>query len=508
MEARLEGDVLVIGGGLAGGVAALRAAELGCRVLLCTSGEPATAWAQGGVVFRGPGDPESLVADILKAGCDLNNEAAVRLVAERGPTLVREWLLERFGVPFDQGPDGAHELVLEAAHSSHRILHAKDSSGAAVQRALDARIAAEPRIRRFHGHLVDLLVTNRHDVRPARAYAASHVAGAYIFDPKSGGVRPVLAKSVVLATGGYSRLYLHATGPASSRGDGIAAAHRAGARTQHLEYVQFHPTALFTKEGPRRLLTEALRGAGARLLDDSGKEFVDALAPRDVVARAIHEEMLRSGTSHVWLDLRSIPKLRSHFPWVCGKLAEHGFDPERDLVPVVPAAHYTLGGVWTDLEARTSLPGLFAAGEVACTGLHGANRLASTSLLEALVFGERAGESASRAALEELDFEALPWRPETGRLDPALLQQDWQILRQTLWNYVGLVRSPRRLARAERLLVELRSEIESFYNRTALSEELVSLRHAVIVANLVLYAALRNPRSLGVHYLRPDEASE
>jgi L-aspartate oxidase len=498
---RLSADVLVIGRGLAGGVAALRAADSGRDVIVMYSGQTATSWAQGGIVYKGDSDPTSLVEDIWNSGCRMGNREAIDIVANEGPVAVEEWLLKRLKVPFDG------DLALEAAHASPRILHAKDSSGAAIAKALDLALQSHPRIRLFEGHLVNLLVTDRHDARPARQYAPSRVVGAYAFVPSRGDVVPVVARAVVLATGGFSRLYLHATGPSSSVGEGIAAAHGAGARTHHLEFVQFHPTALFTKDGPRRLLTEALRGAGARLLDGEGREFVDPLAARDVVARAIHGEMLRSGAAHVWLDLRGVDALCSRFPWACSKLREHGFDPEKDLIPVVPAAHYTLGGVWTGMNAATSLEGLFAAGEVACTGLHGANRLASTSLLEALVFGDRAGRSAATAAKDEIDFEPRPWRSEKGDSDPALLQQDWQVLRQTLWNYVGLVRSGRRLRRAERLLVELRTEVESFYKSTALSPELIALRHGVLVATLVLYAALRNTESVGVHYVLPDEGA-
>ena len=349
------------------------------------------------------------------------------------------------------------------------------------------------------------MITDRHDARPAQQYVPSRAAGAYIFQIADSQVIPILARATVLATGGFSRLYLHATGPASSRGEGIAAAQRAGARTMHLEYVQFHPTSLFTQHGPRRLLTEALRGAGARLVDASGREFVDALAARDVVSRAIHDEMLNSGAAHVWLDMRHVENVTERFPFVTQTIHNEGIDPTRELVPVVPAAHYTLGGVWTDLQAQTSVEGLYAAGEVACTGLHGANRLASTSLLEGLVFGERAGEAAAKKTRDPLDFVPRPWSYENGHSDPALLQQDWQVLRQTLWNYVGLVRSERRLKRAEGLLVQLRTEVESFYKRTRLNTELIALRHGVLVATLVLYAALRNKQNLGTHFLRNDD---
>jgi L-aspartate oxidase len=315
-----------------------------------------------------------------------------------------------------------------------------------------------------------------------------------------------VAKATVLATGGFSQLYLHSTGPSSNRGDGISAAQRAGARTLDMEFVQFHPTTLYVSGKPRRLLTEALRGSGAKILNLKLQAFVDPLAPRDVVSRAIHEELAETLTEHVWLDLRAIADLKSKFPGVCAVLESESLDPKIDLIPIVPAAHYTLGGVWTDLDGRTSLSGLLAAGEVACTGLHGANRLASTSLLEALVFGERAGASAFADAQQMglAEFDPRPWEPANAPVDSALVQQDFQHLKNTLWNYIGLVRSEKRLRRAERALVELRAEVESFYRRGDLSDELIGLRHGVLVATLLLYAALRNKESVGTHYLAAD----
>jgi len=503
----LETQILVIGSGLAGAVAAAKAVEEGFDVTLLSSGVGASNWAQGGIVYQGKNDPDQLAQDILSAGANENYKPAVRIVSQEGPHAVEHWLREKFHVDFDVETSGNLDLALEAAHSSKRILHVKDSTGSAIMKQVDLQLLSYKNIRRVEGVLVDLLLRHSNDERPETRFESTQVVGAYVFDPKTTEVYPIVAQAVILATGGFSQLYQHSTGPHTLRGDGIAAAHRVGARTMHLEYVQFHPTALFLSGKPRRLLTEALRGAGAKLLTFREKSFVDEMASRDVVSRAIHEEMLRSGESHVWLDLRSISKLEEKFPAICLMLKQENIDPLNDLVPVVPAAHYTIGGVWTDLEARTSVPGLFAAGEVACTGLHGANRLASTSLLEALVFGERAAKSAAlwvRTQTPKFDFSARAWRSEAMPVDPALLQQDWQLLRQTLWNYVGLVRSERRLRRAERMLVELRTEVESFYKRSQLSEELIGLRHGVLVATLLLYAALRNPRSIGTHYLRED----
>ncbi|MBS1982552.1 MAG: FAD-binding protein [Bdellovibrionales bacterium] len=495
-------DVLVMGAGLAGGIAALKAAELGARVTLVSREASATAWAQGGIVYRGEDDPDLLEKDILASGCGMNNREVVHLVATEGPGAVERWLMQRLGVPFDAGMDGNPDLTLEAAHHVRRILHVKDYTGAAIAKCLATAIAAEPKITRVDGVLLDLMVSNRNDARPGAEFSESRVVGAYIFLPATGEVRPIVASSVVLSTGGFSGLYQHSTGPFTSRGDGISAAHRAGARTLHLEFVQFHPTALFLPNQPRSLLTEALRGNGAKLVNLQGKSFVDELAPRDVVARAIHEELVTSSAPHVWLDLRGLSDFANKYPAIDQLLQSKGFDPQSERIPVVPAAHYTLGGVWTDTHGATNLPGLYAAGEVACTGLHGANRLASTSLLEALVFGERAGAAAVREAEPPRGFEARPWRFEKNPVDPALLKQDWDFLKETLWNYVGLVRSERRLKRAERTLVELRNEVEWFYKQSQLTEDLIALRHGVLVATLLLYSTMRRRDSIGTHYLK------
>jgi L-aspartate oxidase len=508
MKDVLRTDVLVIGAGLAGSIAALRAAESGRRVLLIeTEADSASSWAQGGIVYSSGEGSGDLAHDIVEAGCRINHPGAVRVVSQEGPRILNEWLLAKFPVPFDTREGGDFDYTLEAAHSRARILHVKDHTGASIMDVIGAAVRADSRVERLDGLLVDLMVSDRHDARTAAEYRRSACSGAYIYLPASEQVVAIVAKSVILATGGFSRLFEHSTGPRGSRGDGISAAHRAGARTMHLEYVQFHPTALYVPGQPRYLLTEALRGSGARLLNNARQPFVDELAPRDVVARAIHDEMLHSGTEHVWLDVSGVPDFGGHFPRIQALLVSHGFNSAKDLIPVVPAAHYTIGGVWTDLDGATSLPGLFAAGEVACTGLHGANRLASTSLLEALVFGHRAAEAACAQVGEgaDFDFEPKPWIPASVSVDPALLQQDWALLRRTMWNYVGLVRSPARLKRAERMLSDLRRDVEDFYQRGALSEALIGLRHAVLVATLVLYAALRNPQSLGTHFLQHED---
>lgn len=504
----MNSDLLVIGSGLAGSIAALRASELGKRVLLVEGDkECASSWAQGGIVFPTENDFESLFHDILQAGAYINHSESVRILIQEGAKLLPYWLMDRAQVAFDRTQGGELDWALEAAHSKARILHVKDHSGKAIMEALRRLVDADPRIHKVSGMLIDLMISDRHDVRPESVYSKSRCAGAYVFLSKERKVQSFTAPAVILATGGFSALFEHSTGARTLHGDGISAAHRAGARTLHMEYVQFHPTSLYIPHERRYLLTEALRGEGAKLLDVKRKSFVDEMAPRDVVARAIHEKMLQDGTEHVWLDLSPVQHFEQRFPAIAQLLKSKGFDPLHDLIPVVPAAHYTLGGVWTDTDGATSIKGLFAAGEVACTGLHGANRLASTSLLEALVYGHRAAEAASRLLDTEhtpFDFQPKEWVWGDEVIDPALIAQDWQLLRRTLWNYVGLTRSEARLQRAERMLSDLRRDVESFYRKGVLSESLIGLRHATTVATLLLYAAVRNKKSLGTHYIAPE----
>lgn len=490
--------VLVLGSGLAGSVAALKAAELGAEVTLVSQVDAASAWAQGGIVYRAEGgDPILLKADILKAGSNLNSEDCVDFVLDRGSALIEEWFQKKFPIPFDLQKDGRWDLGLEGAHSVRRILHISDQTGAALLKPLRDAIEKHPKIKVVVGELVELLVSNKHSTQSNARYLRPQCFGAYIMS--QGEVVAIEADATLLATGGYSGLYLHSSGPKTNFGAGVASAWKAGARVIDLEFVQFHPTTLFVEGKPRRLLTEALRGEGAKLLNYKGESFVDELAPRDVVARAIHSEMAASQRPCVYLDLRSIPDLEDKFQQVASTLKENGFSYKEDLIPVVPAAHYTMGGVWTDLEAQTSLLGLWAAGEVACTGLHGANRLASMSLLETLVFGDTAATSMLKFKSEKL--QARPWIPGNEDVDAVLVQQDWSVLRQTLWNYVGIVRSVERLGRAKKILKELSSEIDDFYKLSKLTPELLALRQGVAVGSLTVDSAIKRKQSVGSHFI-------
>lgn len=516
-------DLLVLGAGIAGCSAALRAADLGAFVVLVAKdelGSTNTAWAQGGIIGQAPeeeGDsPELLASDIEAAGVGLCRDDAVRLLAEAGPELCRSFLWERLGVPFDLGAHGTPDPTAEAAHSARRIYHAKDATGLAIQSALSEAVRSHPRIRVREGLcLVDLITSPHHCVNPVRVYDPIQVHGAFLFDPNTGEVEGALARRTLLATGGLGYLYLHTTNPPSATGDGLAAAYRASARIVNCEYVQFHPTALYVPGKPRTLLTEALRGEGARLVNRKGERFMTKyapeqleLAPRDVVSRAIFQEMAASGEASVYLDLSPVAArldLASHFPTVVAACQAEGLDPLRQPIPVVPAAHYFCGGVLVDLDGRTSLPGLFAAGEVACTGVHGANRLASTSLLEGLLWGFRGAEAAVRDLAEpempnptDLASWRMPQAPQAT--DPLLIDQDWGLIRSTLWNYAGIVRTGARLERAKADLHYLAHRIERFYHEAQLSRGLLELRSGILCARLILNAALQNPESRGCHY--------
>ena len=516
-----DADLLVLGAGIAGCTAALRAADLGASVILVAKdglGESNTAWAQGGIIGL-PGEDEGdspalLASDILAAGAGLCRPEAVQMLAEQGPKLCRSFLWERIGVPFDLGEDGEPAPTAEAAHSARRIYHAKDATGAAIQKALTEAVRQHPRIQVREGLcLVDLLTSPHHAADPVRLYDPITVHGAYLLDPASGAVVACRAGRTVLATGGLGYLFLHTTNPPSATGDGLAAAFRANARIVNCEFVQFHPTALYIPGKPRQLLTEALRGEGAHLVNRKGERFMTRyapeqleLAPRDVVSRSIFQELAASQEPCVFLDLKPVAArldLEDRFPAILASCRAEGIEPTREPIPVVPAAHYFCGGVLVDLDGRTSLPGLYAVGEVACTGLHGANRLASTSLLEGLLWGHLAAEAAvaELPGLPEppkLKDWALPMDSEP--VDPLLIEQDWNLIRSTLWNYAGILRKRDRLERAYSDFGYLFHRIEAFYREAAPTRPLLELRSAMICARLIVKAALLNPESRGCHY--------
>ncbi len=516
----IETPVLIIGSGIAGSIAALKLAEEGISVTLVsrsgTAPKSNTSWAQGGIIYKGTEDsPELLIQDILRAGAGHSFPPAAKILAEEGPVRVDEWLLGKVPVPFDHDPDGSLALVLEGGHSVPRILHATDATGLAIHNALMAALETNPLINFLNHHTAIELITPSHNSLDRQdIYGDPTCVGAYVFDRQKRSVMRVLAQQTILATGGLGQIFLTSTNPPSARGDGVAMAYRAGARVINMEFVQFHPTTFHKTGAPASLISEAVRGEGARLVDADGTPFMQNyepewkdLAPRDVVARAIYHHMLENDLTHVYLDLKSYiseDKILHHFPTIHKECLQYGVDITKDLVPVVPGAHYSCGGVWSDENGRSSLQNLFAIGEVACTGLHGANRLASTSLLEGLVWGHRAAEYIAKNISKVPKFNSKdiePWKDE-GQFapDPALIQQDLSSIKNIMWNYVGLARTSYRLERALRELRHLESEIERFYRKTNLSDSVIGLRNAVRTAVLVASAAWENKSSVGCHF--------
>jgi L-aspartate oxidase len=520
MNELIETDVLILGCGIAGATAALELASLGVEVTIVTRAgdaqESNTLYAQGGIIYRGIGDsPKALETDILRAGDGHSNPRAVAILAEEGPDLVERILIESAGVDFDRNDQGGLSLVREGGHSMPRIVHVADYTGKAIEEALINALSRYPNVHLLTGHTaVDLLTPSHHSLNRLAVYGPRSCVGAYLFDQADGVVRRCMAKETILATGGLGQIFLRTSNPAGARGDGVAMAERAGARVINMEFVQFHPTTFHFEHAPNFLISEAVRGAGARLVDGDGEPFMHRyapdwkdLAPRDVVARSIHQEMLARGLSHVYLDLRSyIPRddILAHFPTIYRSCLAYGVDATQELVPVVPAAHYACGGVWVDEWGRTTIKHLHAVGEVSCTGVHGANRLASTSLLEALVWGHRVADdlrrNMRRARLIRPE-DIPPWKDDgLEPPDPALISQDMSSIKHIMWNYVGLIRTTPRLNRALRELHHLETEIEGFYRRTLLSDDLIGLRNAARTATIVAAAAWENKRSMGAHY--------
>ncbi len=516
-------DVLVIGSGVAGLTAALKAYEEGFDVCIVTKGERPeesnTDHAQGGIVYKGKGDsPELLVRDILNAGAGAVNPEAAEVVARWGPRLVKEILIDKVKVPFSKDERGELDFTEEGAHSVRRIIHADDLTGRAIERSLLSYILQNTRIKIYTSHVaIDLLTLQHHCEDPTNVYRPPECLGAYVYSVKEGRVKRFLAKATILATGGLGQLFLHTTNPSGATGDGFAMAYRAGVRLINMEYVQFHPTTLYHKDARRFLISESVRGEGAILKTPDGESFMEryhplgSLAPRDVVSRAIHEEMTEKGYKYVLLDLASAmepERIKRRFPHIYETCLRYGIDITKEPIPVVPAVHFACGGVKTNMWAETDMKRLFAVGEVACTGLHGANRLASTSLLEGLVFGYRA-VLRIKELWEELDRpapEPVPWI-DTGEYepDPALIQQDWITLKHIMWNYVGLVRTEKRLKRAIYDLRHLWWEVEEFYRKAKLTRQLIELRNGILVGLVIARAAYSNRKSRGCHYRKDSQ---
>jgi L-aspartate oxidase len=514
MAERRDFDFLVLGSGLAGLFYALRVAEHG-RVAIVTkraAADSATAWAQGGIAavlaeddsFAGHSE------DTLVAGAGLCHADVVQAVVERAPRVIES--LVRLGVRFDAAEPGGADgggfaLGREGGHRKRRILHHRDATGREIERALLERARAHANIAFFERHLgVDLITARRSGVS-----GADRCLGAYVLDADTQLVHRFLAPITLLATGGAGKVYLYTSNPDVASGDGIAMAYRAGATVANLEFMQFHPTCLFHPQAKSFLITEAVRGEGGILKTAAGDAFMGRyhamadLAPRDVVARAIDSELKRSGNECVFLDIthRDAGFVRERFPNIHARCLEYGIDITRQPIPVVPATHYTCGGVRTDLTGETDVPNLFAAGEVACTGLHGANRLASNSLLECAVFADAAAAESLKRLPDARPAEGVPaWQAQWVRDsdEAVMITQNWEEVRRFMWNYVGIVRSDRRLERARHRIGLLQDEINEYYWNFRVTPDLIELRNLALVADLAIECARWRKESRGLHY--------
>ncbi len=503
----LRFDVLIIGSGLAGQAAALRLAKTRTVALISKRSleDSASTWAQGGIaaVLDNRDSIEAHIRDTLTAGAFLNDPRATRFVIENGRRAV-DWLIEQ-GVPFTRDDDGYH-LTREGGHSARRVIHVADTTGLAVQTTLSGKVRQQPNITVFENHIaVDLITGAKLGLAEQRCH------GAYVLDSVSGEVLTFGARHTLLAAGGAGKVYLYTTNPDTSTGDGIAMAWRAGCRVANMEFIQFHPTCLYHPQAKSFLISEAVRGEGGRLLLPDGSRFMPAhdargeLAPRDVVARAIDFEMKRRGLDCVYLDISHKPAdfLAEHFPNILARCLDLGIDITRQPIPVVPAAHYTCGGVVSDLRARTDIPALYVAGEASWSGLHGANRLASNSLLECLVFAEAAATDILAQPAGELPH--LPAWDASRVSDPdeeIVIAHNWDELRRFMWDYVGIVRTTKRLQRAHNRIRLLMREIDDFYSHFRVSHDLIELRNLVVTADLIIRCALRRHESRGLHFSR------
>ncbi|MBN1608565.1 MAG: L-aspartate oxidase [Polyangiaceae bacterium] len=505
---RFETDYLVLGSGAAGLTFALRAAEYG-EVLVVTKRtceQSASSFAQGGIAaVISDGDSwEKHADDTRRAGAGLCHDVVVDLCVREGRDAIR-WLRD-IGAQFSEC-DGALQLGREGGHSERRVVHAADATGREVVRTLLEAVRRCPNVKMLEWHTAVDLITLTKFGGPDRC------VGAYVLEEHSGAVHTFLARATIVATGGAGKAYLYTSNPDVATGDGVAMAYRAGAEVANMEFFQFHPTVLFEPKGRSFLISEALRGEGAVLRLDDGEAFMQRhhpmadLAPRDVVSRAIDYEMKRTGSEHVWLDIthRDRAFLDERFPNIVAECAKYGHDMAANPIPVVPAAHYMCGGITCDLNGRTSMPGLWALGESAFTGLHGANRLASNSLLEALVFGRRAALRLGRG-MARLRSEPIPEVPdwETGSAVPSdeavIVSQNWDEIRRLMWNYVGIVRSDARLRRAARRVALLEEEIREYYWKHLVTRDLLELRNIQTVAELVISSAASRKESRGLHY--------
>ena len=512
-------DILIIGMGLAGMTAAMTAAKSGKKVTILTKTKSLTSgntpWAQGGIVYKGLEDsPEKLKEDILTAGAGHCWEEAVNHLCKHGPDLVEKILIDTLQTPFTKNKKtNDMERVSEGAHSRARVLYDADRTGKSIHKVALEYIQTLPNVTILTNHMaIDLLTFSHHSTVTTDIYKKPACFGAMVLNNDSGKVISMLSSKTILATGGIGQLFLHTTNPKEATGDGVAMAWRAGARCFNMHYIQFHPTALYHPSG-RFLISEALRGEGAKLVNHKGAEFMHhyhkdkELAPRDIVSRSIHMEMLKQETGCMFLDISHKEEswIKERFPTIYDYCLSKGINIATDPIPVVPAAHYNCGGVGVNLVGKTSLKRLYAIGEIACTGIHGANRLASTSLLECLVWGYFTGKDAVE---EKDDADYFPpmhdWNIGKNEVDKARIAQEWLTIKNTMWNLAGLIRSQDKLRSAAQIIRTLQSEVEQFYQNSKLDNSILSLRNGAQTALAIISSALEARESLGTHYVEGE----
>lgn len=515
----IQSPVLIIGSGIAGLSAAIELAENNIASTVITRSThtiDSNTWrAQGGIIYKGINDSKELLAqDIIAAGAGLCHHEAVNTLAEKGPEHIDYLLLNKLKVPFDE-TDGDLDRCKEAAHSVDRIIHAKDATGRAIQQALSDEAQNNPLITIITSHTaIDLITPDHHSNDKLTVYQRKSCVGAYVLDNTTQKVKRMIADHTILASGGLGKIFLHSSNPTGARGDGIAMANRAGARIINTEFTQFHPTTFYKKGVDNFLISEAVRGAGAKLVNEKGEPFMHKyapkwldLAPRDVVSRGIFTEMTLNDSACMYLDIKSqLPaqEIIDRFPTIYHYCLQYDVDITKQLIPVTPAAHYSCGGIWVDKVGKTDIEQLYAVGEVACTGVHGANRLASTSLLEGLVWGIESARDIikNHHHINSIDAQTIPpWisKPDS-QADEILIKHDIKRIQSIMWNYVGVSRSPERLIRALRELRNLETDIEQFYRNNKVSDKLIGLRNTVRTSVIITLAAWSNKNSMGCHY--------
>lgn len=515
----MEFEILIIGSGIAACSSAIQLAEHFDNIAMITKEsdpeETTTYYAQGGIIYKGDDDtPNKLAKDIVYAGSGLSYDIAVNLISKEGPEWVEDILLNKCEVDFSQAEKGLLDRTEEGAHSVKRVIHVADSTGKHIQKAMLNKIRKLNNITLFTNMVaIEILTLKHHTNDKFAVYKDPLCLGCYAYDEKIRKVIKILANVTVLATGGMGQIFLHTSNPKLSTGDGFAMASRAGATLINMEYTQFHPTTLYHKNSERFLITEAIRGEGGVLKTQNGLPFMykyhdmKDLAPRDIVTRSILEELHLRREEYAYLDLSGIKTdVRERFPTIYNKCLQYNIDITKDMIPVVPAYHFSCGGIKTSLNGKTQIDRLYAIGEVACTGVHGANRLASTSLLEGLVFGARASDHIISKWKDyyskKIKADVYDWydMATTDNVDNALIIQDWSTVKNITWNYVGPIRSKSRLRRAINDLRNLREIIEDFYRNIKVNRDTIELRNAVQVALIIAYSAWENKNSAGCHF--------